>query len=136
MQEGEVQFVQMNFLKSIMSKKRVIDNQLKDELLVFGYIKKRNKQFCIIMPQDLIEIVLMFYMQIHEILKWSRKYIGKLSKYHHLHSNGPTSWIEYSDNDKCVSKKNKYDGNFYVLADVEPVSDKIHCWRVYVKLNL
>ena len=88
-----------------------------DELLVYGYIHKQS--FDVHIPTDVIELCLSFFMQLYEILRFSEQY--KSSDDTHL-----------SDDRKCVKRLTTY-GHRYILADVDVVTNGIHCWRVQVK---
>ena len=117
-------------------RKERVGRYLQDELLVYGHIQQECDllNLSASIPPEIIEICLSFYMKIHEILKWSRKYVDSLFDYDDDddYSNNPQAWIEYSDDDKMVTKI-KCDQNFYVLTNQEPVLDGIHCWRGHVK---
>ena len=62
-------------------------------------------------------------MQLYEILKFSAIY----------RSNADTNDLILLDDRKCV--KNTCGRCRYILADIEPVTNGIHCWRVNVKYS-
>ena len=93
--------------------------EAKNESLVHGWIRGQTKTRSVEFPIDIINICLLFYMEVYEILKFNDQFIAETG-------------IELSDDNKCVTRvKGSYHRS--IMADVEPVFEGIHCWRAQVK---
>ena len=92
------------------------DYQLRNEMLVHGYIKRESKDI-IDIPLDVMSICLLFYLEVFEILKFSDKFISK-------------EGIELLDDNKCV-RAIEWD-HIYAMPDIEPVFQGVHCWRAKI----
>lgn len=88
---------------------------LQNEALVHGYIKQESNDIDI--PLDVISLCVLFYLETYEILRFSEKYKSD-------------DGIQLIDDRKCAHKVGSR--HRYVLCDIEPVSEGIHCWRVKV----
>ena len=97
-----------------------------DELLVYGYVHEPILNVLQI-PTEIIEICLKFYMEIYKILQFSDN-----KELHYISNDG----LLLTDNRTCVKRVFDETSTFhecrYVLADIEPVTNGIHCWRVQV----
>ena len=91
-----------------------------DELLVYGFIHKPLLKPLNI-PLEIINLCLKFYMELYEILKFSDD-----KKKHYICER-----LQLSEDRTCVSRPG-YTECGYVLADIEPVTYGIHCWRIQV----
>ena len=98
-----------------------ISFKLKQELLVHGYIQQQiSKLLKVQIPVDIIEVCLLFFMSVFEVLKFSQIY-----KSH----NG----ITLSDDNKCAIRAGAFNNHEYIIVDDKPVFKGIHCWRVKVE---
>ena len=89
----------------------------RDELLVFGFIRfddaVSNKEI----PTDIMNLCTDFYHLVFEILSFSDKFCSDEA-------------FTFSDDNRCVTAV--CDGHKWVLADIEPVTEGTHCWRIQV----
>ena len=88
---------------------------LKDELLVFGWVRMEYDET---VPMDVCDLCFKFYHLLAEILTFSEEYRSSVG-------------VELSE-DKTYVIKQSY-GHKYVLTTAEPVFSGIHCWRVLVE---
>ena len=90
------------------------------EYIVHGYIRRL---MIADIPSDIIKMCLSFYLLNYQILRWSKEY-----------KTNDAGLILF-DNDKCV-KRTDYVTNQrlyrWILPDIEPVDNGIHCWRVKI----
>ena len=93
-------------------------DKVQSEILVHGYIKMESKNASEF-PLDIMNICLVFYLELFRILRFSDKFISK-------------DGTELRDDNRCAIKSLEF-GHNYIMADVEPVFNGIHCWRVQVK---
>ena len=107
-------------LESLRKRLKKKDNIDKDKYsLVAGYIREfeiENK--FIIIPNEILIVILLFYLEQYEILSFAHNY--KSSK------------IILTDNGKCAGKMSEF-GNYHVLGDHEAVKQGICVWRVKVE---
>eukprot|EP01084_Bolivina_argentea_P239194 402044_1 len=96
--------------------------QQQDETLVHGYIRKCQKHIHFNIPNDIIEMIALFYVPIFELLQFV-----KISTISDEDNN-----LTLEDN-RFLVKSHAYRWNLFVLADIEPIMDGIHCFRVYNK---
>eukprot|EP01084_Bolivina_argentea_P239197 402050_1 len=96
--------------------------QQQDETLVHGYIRKYQKDIHFNIPNDIIEMIALFYVPIFELLQFV-----KISTISDEDNN-----LTLEDN-RFLVKSHAYRWNLFVLADIEPIMDGIHCFRVYNK---
>ena len=92
--------------------------QERDGLLVHGYIRMMRIGIRIDIPNDIIEIIVAFYMQLFEKLKWNSDYMDP--------------GMELLENDECLFASNRtlLDTTSAGLVDIEPVTSGEHCWRM------
>ena len=99
--------------------KREMNHAQEAEYIVHGYIRRMMTDI----PNDIIKICLSFYLLDYQILKWSQEY--------KTNDEG----LILLDNDKCV-KRTDYVANDrlhrWMMPDIEPVDNGIHCWRVKI----
>lgn len=109
------------FLKIAKHRAMSTEYELQNEMLVYGYVKRESKDFAEI-PLDIINICLLFYMELFEILTFSTEFISD-------------DGIELMDNNKCVMRCDDRGmiWHTYAMADIEPVSEGVHCWRIKVQ---
>ena len=96
----------------------------KSELLVNGLIREYCKTYQLDIPDEIITLFFIWYHIKSEILKWSETF--------HYQSKF-SSAIDLSQ-DNTVVRVDSW-GPAYILADVEPVTKGIHCWRIEVMLS-
>ena len=87
------------------------------KLLTFGYI--RIHKLTTKIPTDIINMIFKFYFETFIILKFSSKFIEKEE-------------LSLSDDDTCVTRVYPTFDRKYVLVDIDPVQNGIHCWRIQV----
>ena len=97
------------------------DYELKNTLLVIGYIRIFTEKLQSI-PNDLMYLCVLFYVDIYHVLKFSTQYAC---------SSNNGSWI-YAEKNHCVISQSqcRYEHG-YILAETDPVYHGIHCWRVH-----
>ena len=90
-------------------------------ILVNGYIRNECKKLDISMPDSLLELVFLWFCQKYQILKFSK-----------THRSEP-GFYAFSKNSTMIRKKKG--GHSYILADIQPLFEGVHCFRVEVKYN-
>ena len=91
-----------------------------DELLVFGYIRCDIDIDDDEIPMDIINLCMLFYHLNFEILSFSTEFCGQ-------------DIYQFTQNNQCVTVLES--GHNFILADVEPVTQGIHCWRIQVNFH-
>eukprot|EP01084_Bolivina_argentea_P239193 402043_1 len=94
--------------------------QQKKETLVHGYIRTCQKQIHFDIPNDIVEMIGVFYIHIFELLQFVK--IGT-----DVNNN-----LILEDN-RYLARINGYRWQLFVLADIKPIMNGIHCFRVYNK---
>lgn len=96
-----------------------VGNPAKDELLVSGYCRMvLQKSEALTLPSELIHLLFEWFHQRFEILKWSEQYRTKDA-------------MKLSDDSRCVTRAQmKVQGYQWILCDVDPVFEGVHCWRL------
>ena len=91
----------------------------KYELLIWGYIRKLEKEesFTNIIPISIYELIHELYPK-SWLLRFSDKYKSKKD-------------LILSDNNTKVKTKGNWTQRF-ILCDVEPIHEGIHCWRISI----
>eukprot|EP01084_Bolivina_argentea_P239200 402055_1 len=100
--------------------------QQKKETLVHGYIRTCQKQIHFDIPNDIVEMIGVFYIHIFELLQFVK--IGT-----DVNNN-----LILEDNRYLVVASNvqsRFLFHLSVQADIKPIMDGIHCFRVYNKHN-
>ena len=92
--------------------------QKQDELLVHGYINRQITYKLQGIPTDIMNLFVLFYHIPFQLLSFSTKYKSR-------------DGIIYTENNKCIVRRGVF-SHRYVLVDIEPVTEGIHCWRVQV----
>ena len=88
----------------------------KEKLLIVGYMRQINITN---IPLDIINLFILFYHATYKILQFSKIYCTQKA-------------YVFSDDNKCVTRSRTSGGMAYIVADIEPVKDGIHCWRIKV----
>ena len=95
--------------------------RLQNEIQVYGYIRQQTEAMSLEIPIDIMNICLSFYFETFEMLQFDAKYKSETG-------------IILTDDRKCAKREwIGRDWYRYVMADIEPVREGIHCWRVNVK---
>ena len=90
--------------------------------IVWQYWYRTTMNDTSISIKDITNIIIAYY-NIAKILKWSQKYKSKTK-----------DAFEFSDDDTCIKRlKDEGWGYKWICADIEPVNEGIHCWRVETK---
>lgn len=88
-----------------------------DELLMYGYIR------CDIginnddIPLDIMNLCMKFYHLNFELLPFSQEFCSD-------------DTYQFTENNQCITVI--ADNHKFIVADVEPVTTGVHCWRVQV----
>ena len=91
----------------------------KDHLLVQGFIRIYSQEFSINIPPEIHQLFFLWFHITAQILTWNAEYRSM-------------NTIQLSE-DKVLAKRNPVSFQpSYILADIEPVFDGIHCWRIQV----
>ena len=99
----------------------------KDVLLVYGYMHNQSFFNKLQIPIEIIEICLKFFMEIYQIQQFTDDIES-----HYRSSDG----LLLTENRTCVRRvfdnSCKWEECRYILADIEPLTTGIHCWRIQV----
>eukprot|EP01084_Bolivina_argentea_P239198 402052_1 len=93
----------------------------KEQALVHGYIRKCQKYVRVDIPNDIIEMIAKFYVAIFEHLQLVKICTDKDNN------------LILKDNRYLATILKKYQWELCVQADIKPIMDGIHCFRVYNK---
>ena len=113
-------------LSMALNSEQLQEIPIKDRYLTFGFVRrlhsslsdmKGNRDLYKNLPELIMHIVLSYFYLFHEILKFSTEYKS---------SDG----LQLSDDNRCV--KATKSNHKHILADIEPVTKGIHCWRIQV----
>ena len=94
-----------------------------DLLLTHGFIRKKQRKYHKIIPNDIMNMCFIFYHLPFEYLKWSNNFKS-------------ADGLLLTDDNKCVTRYHKKGwsarSHRYILADCDPVFTGQHCWRIQV----
>eukprot|EP01084_Bolivina_argentea_P227717 384634_1 len=86
-------------------------------LLVYGYWRSYCKMLSVQSYKDVVHLCVSFYCTWFKILKWNT-----------IHYTN--NILTLNDNNKCVKRLDGSNEHAYILANIDPVKDGIHCWRI------
>lgn len=106
-----------------MSKRLLTEKEA--DLVVFGYAREHGDLFRVIIPDSLIELMIIWFNDPCKILQFSRKYCS-------------IDGFEYSKNNTKIKRVPTMDnGHKYIIAEMKPLFKGKHCFRAKVmSLNL
>ena len=88
-------------------------------LLTAGYV--RNHKLATEIPKDIINVIFEFHFESFVILKFSSDFIAKKG-------------LLLSDDNISVTRIPPLWERKYVLVDIDPIQNGVHCWRVQVRI--
>eukprot|EP01084_Bolivina_argentea_P203110 346934_1 len=89
------------------------------ECLIFGYVKNECIKHRITIPRELIELIVLWFHQKYSILQFDKRYSSDICI-------GQIAFM-FEEDRKLLTKLNI--GHSYVLADIEPLFEGVHCFR-------